>query len=129
MYEFYNKLKLPSYAPPGFVFYYVWMFLYFLMFISFGILLFMPKSLLQVFGLGIFALQIFVNFLWPYIFFKWKNIGLSCVISLLLLLLVAFMTLIFFKISLILGWMQVQYLLWIIFANVLNFDVYRLNKN
>lgn len=128
MYEYYKQLKLPSYAPPGIVFSYAWTFLYFLMLISFVMLLFLPKTILNLAGLAILALQVVITFLWPYVFFKMKNIPVSCVISVILLLLVLFMTLIFFKLSLILGWLQIPYILWLIFANILNFDIYRLNK-
>lgn len=128
MYEYYEQLKLPSYAPPHYVFYYVWMCLYFLMFVSFIILLFTPGSALRLAGLAMFAIQILLNFSWPLIFFKLKKIGLSCFVSFLLLMLVAFMTLVFFKMSLLLGILQIPYLVWLIFANILNFDVYKLNK-
>lgn len=129
MYEYYKQLKLPSYAPPGIAFYYAWMILYFLMLVSFIILLFLPKTILHLAGLVVFALQVFVNFLWPYVFFKWKKAGLSCVISFVLFVLVLFMTLIFFKLMPLLGWLQIPYVLWLVFASILNFDVYRLNKD
>lgn len=128
MYEYYKQLKLPSYAPPGYVFSYVWTCLYLLMFVSFIILLFAKNSSLQLIGLLTFSVQIVLNISWPYIFFKWKNIGLSCIVSFLLLLLVIFMTAVFFRLSPFLGLLQVPYLLWLIFANILNLDVYILNR-
>ncbi len=129
MYEFYDKIKRPKYSPPAFVFFYVWVFLYVLMLISFIYLLFLPNYFLKFLGIGIFSLQIFLNFLWPYIFFKLKNIELSCVVCILLLVSVIMMTVIFFKISFVLGCLQIPYLLWLFFANVLNIEVYFMNKS
>lgn len=128
MYDYYKKINLPTYAPPGFVFYYVWMCLYFLMFVSFVVLLFMQNSFIRLLALMVFSIQIFINLSWPLIFFKWKNIGLSCIVSFVLLLLVIFMTILFFKLSVFLGLLQVPYLIWLIFANILNLDVYMLNR-
>ena len=128
MYEYYKQLKLPSYAPPGIAFYYAWMILYFLMLVSFIILLFLPRLYFILQACGICTAGL-CEFFMALRIFQMEKSWISCVISFVLFVLVLFMTLIFFKLMPLLGWLQIPYVLWLVFASILNFDVYRLNKD
>ena len=118
--KFFEKITKPSITPPKFVFKYVWSVLFLLMFVSFFIILFKEQTYLKYVALGIFFIQISVNLYWTKVFFIEHNIKKALFIAILLLILVAIMIILFIKLSLIAGILQVPYLLWLGFACVLN---------
>ena len=126
-YNYYETINKPSYAPHKKIFPVVWTFLYILMGVSYIILYFSPATFGKFFALPTFYLQLILNILWPFIFFKFKKIAPAFVISILLFLMVLLMTKLFFGISITLGILQIPYLVWLTFAVKLNFDIMRLN--
>lgn len=126
-YNYYEKINKPQYAPHKKVFPPVWTFLYIIMGISYIVLYFSPATFDKFFAMPVFYLQLLLNILWPFLFFKFKKIAPAFVISILLFLSVLVMTKLFFGISIILGILQIPYLLWLAFAVKLNFDIMRLN--
>lgn len=126
-YNFYEVINKPSYAPSRKIFPRVWTFLYIIMGISYIILYFSPMTFNRFFALPVFYLQLLLNLLWPVLFFNFKKIAPAFVVSILLFFTVLLMTKLFFNITIILGILQVPYLLWIMFAVKLNFDIIRLN--
>lgn len=126
-YNYYETINKPSYAPHKKIFPVVWTFLYILMGVSYIILYFSPATFGKFFALPTFYLQLILNILWPFIFFKFKKIAPAFVISILLFLMVLLMTKLFFGISITLGILQIPYLVWLAFAVKLNFDIMRLN--
>ena len=120
----YKEINMPSFAPPGILFPIVWSILYILMGVS--------KYILQDSGishkaLSLYNLQLIVNLLWSFIFFTFKWYLVAFLWIILLILLVILMIKEFLKISKSAAYLQIPYLLWIIFAAVLNFAVYLLN--
>ena len=69
-----------------------------------------------------------MNFLWPLLFFLWKQRLLSLALLVVLLVLVAKMTSEFEKSSVAAARLQIPYLLWLLFASYLNLGVYLLNR-
>lgn len=126
-FEFYNVINKPSYAPDRSIFKPVWIFLYVLMFISLVIFYFEPLSISKILAIPLFCLQLLLNLSWTPVFFKLKKIGVAFGISVMLLISVILMTLLFFRISFLLGILQIPYILWLILATRLNFDIMRLN--
>ena len=117
----YNDMIQPSFAPPGILFPIVWTILYILMGISSYIV--SEKNG----NLDIYVVQLIVNLLWSFLFFTFKWYLLSFLWILLLIVLVVIMIKDFYKISKISSYLQIPYLLWIIFASILNFSIYILN--
>lgn len=122
----YNSLQKPFLAPPSILFPIVWTILYILMGVSYGIL--ESKSLIEPKTKFIYYLQLFVNATWSIIFFtlKWRLFAFIWII--LLDLLVIIMIIEFYKKNKIAGFIQIPYLLWVLFASYLNLAVYLLNK-
>ena len=122
----YNDLIQPAFAPPSFLFPIVWTILYVLMGISYGIL--ENKGLVDSETNSIYYLQLTVNALWFFIFFvfKWKLFAFIWI--LILDALVIDMIIKFYKKDKTVGLLQLPYLLWILFATVLNLAVYLLNR-
>lgn len=122
----YNTLQKPPLSPPGFIFGIVWSILYLLMGIAYGILVYKGKSDAEV--SKIYWTQLIVNLIWPILFFVFKLRLFSSVWIILLLILVIDMIIKFYKKDKIIGYSQIPYLLWIMFATYLNIGVYILNK-
>ena len=122
----YSNLIKPVFSPPAILFPIVWTILYILMGVSYGIL----KSNLQLTekGKNIYYLQLFVNYLWPIFFFVFDLKLFSFFWILLLIVLVVFMIKEFYYKNKLTGLLQIPYLLWLVFAAVLNFSVYWLNR-
>ena len=124
--EGYKELIQPSFAPPGFIFPIVWFILYTLMGIS-SYLILESNSYSKDEALIIYGIQLFVNLTWSIFFFKLNWYLFSFIWILLLIILVIIMIKKFYDISKVSAYLQIPYLLWLIFASVLNFAIYILN--
>ncbi len=123
----YNDMIQPSFAPPGIVFPIVWSILYTLMGISCYIIL-ESNNYSKDEAIFIYVIQLIVNLLWSFFFFTFKWYLFSFIWILLLIGLVYIMIKRFYNISKISGYMQIPYLLWLIFAAILNFSIFTLNR-
>lgn len=122
----YDSLIKPFLAPPSIVFPIMWTILYILMGISYGIL--KSKNLLNSEIKWIYYLQLFVNAMWPIIFFIWKWRFFAFLWIILLDVLVIILIIKFYQKNKISGLLQIPYLLWTLFASYLNLSIYLLNK-
>ena len=125
--EDYGMLEQPPLSPPGFLFPIVWTILYTLMGISAAIIKLSGNPLSKD-ALQTYYLQLFVNFLWPILFFNANAFLLSLVWLLLLVYLVIRMILQFKRISPLAAYLQIPYLAWLVFATYLNAGVWLLNR-
>lgn len=125
----YQAIVKPSFAPPSIVFPIVWTILYILMGIS-SYLIYKSKVSKEEKenSLKIYIVQLIVNLVWPIIFFIVKNYFISFIWILLLIYLVLQMIFMFYKVNKIAAVLQIPYLIWIIFAGMLNMWIYILNK-
>ena len=121
----YNIINKPPLSPPSIVFPIIWTILYILMGTSYGIL--KTKELIDDETNMIYYTQLFVNVTWPIVFFvfKWRFVSILWII--ILLILVVYMTIKFYRKSKIAGLLQIPYILWTIFATYLTIGVYILN--
>ena len=120
----YKGMIIPSFAPPGFLFPIVWSILYILMGVSRYII---ERNGNDNDAVLVYNAQLFVNLTWTFLFFTFRWFLFSFIWLLLLILLVILMIIKFYKISKTSAYLQIPYLLWIIFAAVLNFSIYTLN--
>lgn len=117
----YKSLELPPLAPPAFLFPVAWTILYILM--GVGAYLVSKKDTVPM----IYYVQLGVNALWSIIFFVFKLRLLAFVWIVLLIILVVKMIIEFYKIDKVAAYLQIPYLLWIVFASYLNLGIYLLN--
>ena len=125
----YASLNKPSFNPPNWLFGPVWV----ILFIMLGVSLFLvcrqrkyiPNHVNP--ALGIFSLQLALNVLWSVVFFGMKSpIGGLAVIV--VLWIAIFATILQFrKISELASLLLIPYIVWVTFAAILNFALYRLN--
>ncbi len=122
----YYEISLPSFAPPGILFPIVWTILYILMGIS-SYLIIISCDNDKNNALFIYGTQLLINLLWSFIFFVFRFYLLSFIWILLLIWFVVIMIKSFYNISKISAYLQIPYLLWLIFAAFLNLAVYLIN--
>ena len=118
--SYYKMLIKPIEIPP-IVFPIVWSILYILSSISIYIVRYSKEAN------KIYLLQIITNSLWTLFFFGFKLINFSFIWCLLLLIIVSIMTYYFYKLNKVSGFLNIPYILWLIFASYLNLSILILN--
>lgn len=117
-------LPMVPLMPPGWVFPVVWTVLYILMGISSYLVYTSGASPAEkTKALGVYALQLFVNFCWPILFFNLRLFGFSFVWLILLFVLVLITAVRFGRINRVAGLLFVPYILWLILAGYLNLAI------
>ena len=124
--EFYKSLIKPNFTPSENVFKIVWPILYLLMAISLYLVLTSDNEI-KIWAVTVFVFQLFLNIVWPPVFFLLGKIRLALFISILLTISVLFMIFIFYDISVLSAFLLVPYFLWLCFATVLNWKFVKLN--
>ena len=122
----YAYLPQSPLTPPPVVFSIVWSVLYILMGVSAALVYTAPPRGLKDQHL-FYAGTLFLNFLWPVLFFA-LGLRLAALIILLVMLSLAIGTVIRYRpISPPAAWLQIPYALWLCFAFYLNLTAYQLN--
>ena len=124
----YATLVKPTFNPPNWVFAPVWTTLFLLMGISAFLVWRKGTGNPQVnLALRFFIIQLVLNSIWSVLFFGLKSPILGFVEIILLWTFILLTILYFFKISRMAGILLLPYILWVSFAAVLNFSIWRLN--
>ena len=120
----YNSLvKLPI-SPPSIVFPIAWAIIYILMGVSY--FLYRRKDCIDKINI-VYYLQLFVNAMWSIIFFVWKLRFFAIIWILLLLFLVIYLFILFLENNKVSSYLNIPYIIWLIFATYLTIGVYILN--
>jgi translocator protein len=124
---FYAQLVRPEWAPPPGVFGPVWTILYALMGVAAWLIWRVDGFRTARIALTLFLVQLGVNALWSWLFFGWR-LGAWAFADIVLLWALLVATLIaFWRIRPLAAVLLMPYLLWVSFAAVLNYSVWRLN--
>lgn len=128
-YSWYQNLIKPSWAPPSFLFGPVWTVLYAIIFVSFGYVfnLFIQKRIPFVVLLP-FILNLLFNFIFTPIQFGLKNNFLASIDISLVLITLIWLLVAIFPYAKWVALINIPYLLWVLFATVLQFTITYLNK-
>jgi translocator protein len=127
--EWYRSLIKPPGQPPDWMFGVVWTILYLLMAIAAWLVWWQGWNHPGVkLALGLFALQLLLNFLWSPAFFGMQSLVLGLVVIIPLLILIGLTTLAFFRVNTIAGVLMLPYLLWVGYATYLNAALLVLNR-
>lgn len=123
----YATLEKPAFTPPNWIFAPVWTFLFFLM----GITLYLiwqayPKKVAKS-ALLFFGLQLGLNVLWSVIFFGLRSPFIAFIEIVILWMAILLTMIKTIEVSKVGGYLLVPYILWVNFAAVLNFFLWRLN--
>ncbi|MBQ4103441.1 MAG: tryptophan-rich sensory protein [Clostridia bacterium] len=126
--EFTLTAVQPAFTPPGWLFPVVWTILYILM----GVSAYLIETTDYNTGkknraLITYYLSLIFNFFWSFIFFTFRQYLFAFFWLLILLALVVTYTVKYFKINKTAGLLNIPYIVWLVFAGILNFNVYLLN--
>lgn len=117
----YKDLVQPMFAPPSYLFPVAWTILYILMSIAAIFVKDNDKCL------KIYYIQLLLNIIWTPIFFSFGNYLLALIDLIFLLLLVIYMTYLFYKENSKTVYLLIPYVLWLLFAGYLNLFIYLYN--
>ena len=128
-YNWYSQLIKPSWSPPAWLFGPVWTFLYILIAISFGkvFLMFFQKKVSFIVILP-FILNLIFNFAFTPLQFWLKNNLLAAVDVILVLGTLIWAIIAIYPYTRWVAYIQIPYLLWVLFATVLQLTITYLNK-
>ena len=122
--DIFDTVTKPPLAPPAVVFPIVWTILFILMGLGAArVYLKEPGSK----ALYIYGINLAVNFFWSNIFFNMRAFGFAFIWLLLLIAVVVLMIISFFRIDKLAAYLQLPYLLWLLFAGYLNLFIYLAN--
>ena len=121
--EWYPTLKKPSWTPPPSVFAPVWTTLYLMMGWAAG------RACHDPWALRIFVIQLILNALWSPLFFSLRSPALALIDIVLLWCSIAACQAVFFAVDPLAGRLLWPYWAWVSFATLLNYELWRLNRN
>ena len=121
----YNQLIKPPLSPPSILFPIVWTILYLLMGLSYFVL--KNTNLNTEKESIIYYIQLFINAMWSIIFFvfKWRLFAVIWII--ILAISVIYMIYLFYQRTKLSAYLNIPYLIWILFATYLTRGIYILN--
>jgi len=124
----YAGLKKPPFSPPNAIFGPVWTALFIMMAVAAFLVWRRGFETEPVkIALIVFGAQLILNVLWSVLFFGLKMPGPAFLEIILLWVLILATILLFRKASIPAAWLMVPYILWVSFAAVLNYSLWRLN--
>jgi benzodiazapine receptor len=121
----YSLLTKPSFNPPDWIFAPVWTTLYLMM--TFSIWIFWHSKRKEIQTVYIYFIHIVVNTTWTIVFFLLHNLVLAAVILALLIIMITVMICRFKSVNLISVYLMIPYLLWCLYALILNVSLINLN--
>lgn len=125
--DFFVKYEKPPLLPPGWLFPVVWVILYAVMGYS-AYLIHSVRSPNSKSALAVYWAQLFVNFWWSIVFFRFEALWVSVGVIALLWVLILVMISRFSKIEPLAARLNIPYLLWVSFAAYLNIATAAINS-
>lgn len=122
----FEGITKPSFTPPALVFPIAWTILYILMGIS-TYIIYESNSKEKSKSLIIYGIQLILNASWTFFFFNLNWFFFSFILVIIILILVIIMIYKFYNINKTAAYLQLPYVLWLIFAAILSYNVYLLN--
>jgi translocator protein len=123
----YSTLSKPGFNPPNWIFGPVWTLLYILMGLALSLIWKQPASNRRSNALWLFFVQLFLNFIWSFLFFYFHNTGLALVDIIILWIFIILTIISFSRLSKTAAWLLMPYICWVSFASILNGAIYHLN--
>ena len=127
--DIYSELNTPPLAPPGAIFPILWTVLFILMGISSAMVYVDRERTSDVAkkGLTYYAISLALNFAWSIVFFNFQAAFFALLVLIALLYTVIRTILEYRKLKPLAAYLQIPYMLWILFAGYLNAGIWLLN--
>ncbi len=126
-YDVYKTVEKPPLSPPGWIFPVVWTLLYIMIGWAAGNIA-ASRDLDKGLAIKLYLVQLFINILWPVIFFKLEAAKFALFWLALLIIAVVLTFLSFKRIDSKSGWLLLPYIAWCLFAFYLNLGIVALNS-
>ena len=127
--SFYGQLVQPAWAPPPWLFGPVWTALFALMAIAAWLVWRSGGVRGNRIALVLFIVQLALNSLWSWLFFAWHLGALAFAEVVLLWVFIVSTLVAFWRVRPLAGILFMPYLMWVSFAAVLNYALWRLNPH
>lgn len=126
--SWYPTINKPSFNPPNWIFAPVWTTLYILIGIA-AYLVWQKRKQIEHLPrtIAIYFIQLVLNLMWSFLFFYSHLIGAAFYEILALLLIIVVNGSMFYKIDKTAGLLFIPYFLWVSFATILTYSIFRLN--
>ena len=121
----FDALAKPWFMPPGWVFPIVWTILYVLMGVSLGLLI--DARHRRGAAIGLFLLQLALNYLWSPVFFAAHQTGAALIVILLLDAALLATIVVAWRVHRTAAWLLFPYVAWLALATALNLAIWRIN--
>jgi tryptophan-rich sensory protein len=123
----FDALQKPAFMPPGWVFGVAWTLLYILLGLALALILHARGARGRGLALGLFGVQLLLNFLWSPIFFAYHEVGAALWTIAAIILISAMTAALFWRIRRSAGLLMLPYIAWLCFAAALNWQIGALN--
>ena len=127
--RWFRALAKPGFMPPGWVFGLVWTILYALLGIALAMLLHARGARRRGAALGLFAVQLALNYLWTPVFFAFHEVGLALLLIGAMIALTVALVVLIWGIRRVAALLLLPYLAWLCFAAVLTVSIWTLNPD
>ena len=125
----FDTLIKPPLSPPGWLFPVVWTILYLMMgFASFLVYTANAPTYKKNSALLVYGIQLFFNFLWSIIFFRFEAYLFAFIWLVVMWVLILITLVRFWEIRKSAGYLLIPYFVWVAFAGYLNIAIYILNS-
>ena len=121
----YSMLVMPTYNPPDWVFAPVWTTLY--LFMTIAIWKFWHSKNRDIDTIYIYIVHLIFNTTWSIVFFVFHKIALALIVLVILIFLIIVLIVRFKRVNLLSYYLMIPYLLWCLFALLLNVSLIILN--
>ena len=121
----YSMLVMPTYNPPDWVFAPVWTTLY--LFMTIAIWKFWHSKNRDIDTIYIYIIHLIFNTTWSIVFFVFHKITLALIVLVILILLIIILIVRFKRVNLYSCYLMIPYLLWCLYALLLNVSLIILN--
>jgi len=125
----FDALRKPHIMPPGWVFGVTWTLLYVLLGVSLAMVLHARGAEKRGRALGLFGIQLLLNFAWSPVFFAFHQIGTALSIIAAMVVGTFALILVVWRIRPLAGLLLYPYLGWLMFAGLLNYEIMNLNPD
>jgi benzodiazapine receptor len=123
----FDALQKPAIMPPGWVFGAAWTILYIFLGLALALILHARGARGRPVALGLFALQLLLNYAWSPIFFAYHQVGAALWTIVAMILISAVTAALFWRIRRSAGLLMLPYLAWLCFAATLTWQIDVLN--
>jgi translocator protein len=125
----FDALTKPAFMPPGWMFGLVWTLLYIMLGLALAMILHARGARRRGLVLGLFILQLLLNYCWSPIFFAYHRLDLALIVVAAMIVLTIALIGLIWRIRPFAAALLVPYLVWLGFAAALTFEIGRLNPD